>query len=118
MKNLVWALALIALCALWAQPQQQSPNGKDLVWAYPVPDKNPPAGEDKGPKKLAGSSRSYTQAQIDDQFNPPDWFPEEHAALPRVVAKGSRELRLDQSSNPVNVRRIRPASVSRIATYT
>ena len=39
-------------------------------------------------KKLAGSTRSFTQAQIDDQFNPPDWFPEEHGPLPTVIQKG------------------------------
>jgi cytochrome c553 len=91
MKHLVWSLLpLLALFALVAQPQQSSTKGKDLVWAYPVPDKNPPASEDKGPKKLPGSTRSYTQAQIDDQFNPPDWFPEQHAPLPRIVAKGAQ----------------------------
>jgi len=37
---------------------------------------------------LPGSSKTYTQAQIDDGFNPPDWYPEEHAALPTVVQKG------------------------------
>ena len=63
--------------------------GADLVWAYPVPDPTPPAGAaDAAPKKLQGSSRSYTQAQIDDQFNPPDWFPDSHGPLPVVVQKG------------------------------
>ena len=33
--------------------------------------------------------RTYTQAQIDDLFNPPDWFPDEHSPLPAVVARGS-----------------------------
>jgi cytochrome c553 len=53
-----------------------------------MPDKNPPASADAGPKKLPGSTRSYTQAQIDDQFNPPDWYPDEHGALPKVVKTG------------------------------
>ena len=33
-------------------------------------------------KSLPGSSKQYTQAQIDDVFNPPDWFPNEHPPLP------------------------------------
>ena len=67
----------------------QAQAAKDLTWAYPVPDPPPSAGAaDASPKKLAGSSRSYTQAQIDDQFNPPDWYPDEHAPLPNVVQKG------------------------------
>ncbi|HEY7337230.1 MAG TPA: c-type cytochrome [Bryobacteraceae bacterium] len=78
-------LATALLCASIASAQA----GKDLVWAYPVPDPTPGAGAaDKAPKRIPGSSRSFTQAQIDDQFNPPDWFPDEHAPLPTVVQKG------------------------------
>jgi len=47
-----------------------------------------PGGADTGPKTLPGSTKSYTQAQIDDQFKPPDWFPQEHGPLPRVVETG------------------------------
>src|SRR6202035_2193571 len=86
MKNLLAALAALLAFAIWAQPQQQA--GKNLTWAYPVPDPTPTSAADPAPKKLAGSSKSYTQAQIDDQFNPPDWFPNEHAPLPNVVQKG------------------------------
>jgi cytochrome c553 len=76
----------LALAATLALAQQ---GGDALSWAYPVPDKTPPpSNADAGPKKLAGSSRAYTQAQIDDQFNPPDWFPEEHSPLPKVVQTG------------------------------
>ena len=91
MKKLLWtllafvcALATLAPSRLQSQPQK----GQDLIWAYPMPDKNPPAAADNAPKKLPGSNRAYTQAQIDDQFNPPDWYPEEHSALPSVVGKG------------------------------
>lgn len=80
------SIALLSIALVGAQPQSQA--GKDLLWAYPIPDKAPPGTGDAGPKKLAGSNRSYTQAQIDDQFNPPDWFPEEHAPLPKVVKTG------------------------------
>jgi cytochrome c553 len=67
----------------------QQPSGQNLIWAYPVPDKTPPASADDGKaKRLPGSNRSFTQAQIDDQFNPPDWYPDEHAPLPTVIQKG------------------------------
>lgn len=78
-------LMVVLLCAAaaWAQA------GKDLVWAYPVPDPTPPAGAgEKGPKQVPGSTKSFTQTQIDDQYNPPDWFPSEHSPLPTVVQKG------------------------------
>ena len=84
MKNLICAGIALLTIAVGAQGQA----GKNLTWAYPTPDKAPPGAADAGPKKLAGSSRSYTQVQIDDQFNPPDWFPNEHGPLPKVVKTG------------------------------
>ena len=38
---------------------------------------------------VPGSTKTYTQDQIDDIQNPPDWFPDEHAPMPRVVAHGA-----------------------------
>ena len=56
------AIALFPAVALGAEPD----------WAYPVaPDPVEPAVL----KRVPGSPRAYTQAQIDDGFNPPDWFP-------------------------------------------
>src|ERR1700728_3846478 len=56
-------------------------------WAYPV---TPPPGQldNTVMKSVPGSSKQYTQAQIDDPFNPPDWFPDEHPPMPQVVAHG------------------------------
>src|SRR2546429_3462398 len=34
-----------------------------------------------------------SQAQIDDGFNPPDWFPEEHPPMPEIVATGRKPAR-------------------------
>ena len=39
-------------------------------------------------KSVPGSSKQYTQAQIDNPFNPPDWFPDDHPAMPEIVAHG------------------------------
>ena len=59
------------------------------IWAYFFPDANQPAAAAAvGPKQAPGSKRSYTMAQIDDLKNPPDWFPDEHAPMPNVVAHG------------------------------
>ncbi len=89
MKNAVCVLAALSVFAV-AGRSQQAPQqgGKALVWAYPVPDPAPSSANDTVPKTIPGSNKSYTQAQIDDQFNPPDWFPEEHGPLPNVVQKG------------------------------
>jgi cytochrome c553 len=62
----------------------------DIPWAFPVREKNPPVLDDRsGPQHVPGSSKTYTQEQIDDIANPPDWFPDEHAPMPRVVAHGA-----------------------------
>src|SRR5580698_9580289 len=79
-------IGVVILCAAGAQAQQTA--AKTFAWAYPVPDPPPSAAADAGPKTLPGSTKSYTQAQIDDQFKPPDWFPQEHGPLPRVVETG------------------------------
>jgi cytochrome c553 len=60
----------------------------DMDWAYPP---NPQRGAQLDTVKqitISGSNRQYTEAQINDRFNPPDWFPEEHPPMPRVVANG------------------------------
>jgi cytochrome c553 len=59
-------------------------------WAFPVTDKAPPATlpDDGKPKSAPGSDRSYTRAQIEDLYNPPDWYPGIHPAMPAVVAHG------------------------------
>lgn len=64
-------------------------KGTSLLWAFPVPEPNLP-GPDHNPKQkqVQGSTKSYTQDQIDDQFNPPDWFPSEHSPAPKAVIKG------------------------------
>jgi cytochrome c553 len=58
-------------------------------WAYPVTP--PPAQLDNVTlKSVPGSTKQYTQAQIDDSLNPPDWFPEEDAPRPPIVAGATR----------------------------
>lgn len=56
-------------------------------WAYP-PIKVPKPADATVIKTVPGSSQKYSLAQIDDPFNPPDWFPNEHPPMPQVVAHG------------------------------
>jgi cytochrome c553 len=83
MRNLILVL-LIGLIPAVA-------HGADRPdWAFPVADKvQPPTRKDDQPKTLPGSSKSYTQKQIDDLKNPPDWFPDMHPAMPDAVAHGT-----------------------------
>jgi cytochrome c553 len=62
----------------------------DIPWAFPIRDKvQAVIDERNGPQNVPGSTKSYTQDEIDDLQNPPDWFPDEHAPLPKVVAHGA-----------------------------
>jgi cytochrome c553 len=81
------ALASLAVLGLLASPALAA----DLPeWAYPVnPTPTPP--DAAKPIQLPGSTKQYTQAQIDDGFNPPDWYPGDHGAMPDIVAHGRKE---------------------------
>ncbi|HXC31335.1 MAG TPA: hypothetical protein VNZ56_02615 [Verrucomicrobiae bacterium] len=86
---LLVAIALLFLPAFGGPlPDSRWANGMDLAWAFPEPSPDFPPEDNSKVKHVPGSTQSYTQGQIDDTYNPPDWFPDEHAPFPRVVAKG------------------------------
>lgn len=45
-------------------------------------------------KQLPGSKRQYSQAEVDDFFQVPDWYPDDHAVMPRIVSMGNRAKRV------------------------
>lgn len=79
MKNTLALLAMVWLVV----PRVEA----DTQWAYPKFDpKHPPQEMDLNtPINLPGSPKSYTQLEIDDDLNPPDWFPDDHPAAPEIV---------------------------------
>ncbi len=89
--SLVSVAAAVALVAtpLHSQAQAQAPAPNPVLpgWAYPV---NPPfpVFDNKTLHRVPGSTKVFTQAQVEDDFAPPDWHPEDHPALPQVVASG------------------------------
>jgi cytochrome c553 len=104
MKLLLYALfaSLTLVSVMQAAPQQQAP-ALPPGWAFPVADKVQPPREDPNtPVKVAGSSKSYTAKQVDDLMSPPDWFPEDHPAMPGVVAKGQGDVRACDSCHLPN----------------
>lgn len=92
---LVFMLALGAGAAAMLQAADSMP-----LWAYgyaapPPPPGAPapapaaaPARPADSPRTLAGSSGSFTRAQIYNRFGPADWFPSSHPPMPEIVAKG------------------------------
>jgi cytochrome c553 len=61
---------------------------ENLDWAYPPTPPPPGQLDNTTMKSVPGSDKHYTQAQIDDPFNPPDWFPGDHPPMPEIVAHG------------------------------
>src|SRR4029079_8274898 len=79
-----------------AAPPAAAPSGPNYpAWAYAITPP-PPAGatraqhaaEDKAVHHVAGTTRGFTIAQIVDLRGPADWFPEDHPAMPSIVAVG------------------------------
>ncbi|HWF97082.1 MAG TPA: c-type cytochrome [Xanthobacteraceae bacterium] len=81
--RIVLSIAVLGLLTLPAQTQTL-PD-----WAYPVNPTLTPL-DDKVQKHLTDSTKAYTQAQIDDGFNPSDWYPQDHPPMPDVVAHGRK----------------------------
>jgi cytochrome c553 len=57
-----------------------------------------PAAPDATLQKLPGSTFSFTLAQIRDGFGPADWFPNDHPAMPDIVAHGRRDAQINACS--------------------
>lgn len=60
-------------------------------WAYPVPKPPPPAKLDNiALKTLPGSKLRLTEQTVNDRFNVPDWYPEDHPPAPPFVLHGRK----------------------------
>ncbi len=84
MKKLV--LALLASAGAWSAAHAEGPP----AWAFPV---NPPglvAAKDDGKMhKLPGSEATFSFGAMRNRFAPPDWYPEDHPAMPSLVSHGA-----------------------------
>jgi len=91
MKTLMLVILSGAIIAIPAGASAQNAPAATAVsfpeWAYPV---NPPVApfDTVVALTMPGSGKHYTQAQIEDDFAPPDWFPDDHPPMPAVVANG------------------------------
>jgi cytochrome c553 len=103
MRNFVGVAALAIAClatagGLDARQQAERASGTSgafvpPIWAYPVVPQGtpppPPAPPDDGsPKRLPGTSVTLTLKQTRDFANVPDWHPDDHPAMPDIVAHG------------------------------
>src|SRR5689334_20161289 len=60
------------------------------AWAYPWAPDFKVAPDDGVPRHVPDSTASFTIAQERDLFFVPDWHPEDHPAMPDIVAHGRR----------------------------
>ncbi len=85
----VFVLAWLLMLSTATQSQQpEAPAAEYPSSAFPlkVEKRLPPAGPEL--QTLAGSPARYTQEQIDNLLNPPDWFPDQRPEPPAIVLKG------------------------------
>lgn len=87
-------LAPVLTRAQNAAPATQAPPAQTpLPWAYPLNAPAPPAPPNTDPTlhHVPNSSKAFTTAQVTDGFNPPDWHPEGHPAMPEIVGHGRKQ---------------------------
>ena len=101
MKKLFVAAAAFALGSAAGTVTAVQAADAPPPWAYgfttPPPSSPPAAAPAPAPAAaldnttthtLEGSKLSFTRAQIANRYGPADWFPEDHPAMPDIVAHG------------------------------
>jgi cytochrome c553 len=99
MNKLLAAATALVFGAVTAAATAAHANDAPPPWAYgfttPVPPGTPQAPPNPAQvldnvtlHTLPGSRFSFTRAQIANRYGPADWFPEDHPAMPDVVARG------------------------------
>jgi len=84
------AMAAFACRAAVAAPQGDPPP----PWAFLLlQDENDPIPAGKL-ITVPGSTLHVTEKVVDDPFDGPDWFPEDHSPMPEVVSHGRRRLQV------------------------
>ena len=61
------------------------------AWVFPLNVavmSSPPAYDDRKPLRVPNSNVTFTQAQLNDLFDAPDWRPTSHGAMPSIVSRG------------------------------
>jgi cytochrome c553 len=99
MTKLFVVATALALAAVAGTTTRVQANDVFPSWAYgvvsPPPPGTPQAGpnppqvlDNVAPHTVPGSKMTFTRAQIANRYAPADWFPEDHPAMPEIVARG------------------------------
>ena len=89
MRHAIEVLLLLAVLTVAAAAQNPTPttipNGLP-EWAFNIPDKvQPPEPKVPAVVRATGAAKEKEATAVAGNANPPDWFPDEHAAPPRSV---------------------------------
>ncbi len=84
---LVLAIVALVTAAVHSQTPLPNPAPREPTWAFQSIEAQLPP-EPPEPATIPGSTKKYTPKEIDDLFNPPDWFPDQHPPAPDVIVKG------------------------------
>jgi cytochrome c553 len=99
MKKLLAAATALVFAAVTGAATAAYAGDAPPPWAYgfttPVPPGTPQAPPNPAQvldkvtlHTLPGSKFTFTRAQIANRYGPADWFPEDHPAMPDIVARG------------------------------
>ena len=84
MKTIVSVLILALIPAL--APAAEKPD-----WAFPTTEKELPPPRIKGDQVRTIGSVSITRAKADDFYDIPNWRPDLHPPMPKIVQSGNKE---------------------------
>jgi cytochrome c553 len=90
MRKAIYVASLLALLPLGGASTDVAVAGANPPWAYPVAPQNLPARDPNKIITVPGSDKKYNEVEVNNPFGPPDWFPGDHAPMPKVVATGNR----------------------------
>jgi cytochrome c553 len=85
----LWAYGYITLPAMPADYSSRCLGDRPLDCDRPG---GLPTDPSNTPRRLAGSDREFTVAQISSRYAPADWFPQDHPAMPAIVAHGKESI--------------------------
>ncbi len=83
-------VAMITTCAWLAASDSNATAVTVPAWLFPMslPPGVTPVFDRVKPLHVPRSRVTFTEAQLNDLFSAPDWFPPSHSAMPEVVARG------------------------------
>ncbi len=82
--------ASMAVSAMEASTVDAGQSGVP-AWVFPLnvaATSNPTAYDDRKPLRVPKSNVTFTEAQLNDLFDAPDWHPTSHGAMPSIVSRG------------------------------